>query len=216
MKCPHCQVAFHENWERLQIATHHGRVWLVHSMVCPSCDELVVKLIDAPMNPFAAARGERAWLVYPRAQSRAPLDPRVPEEFADDYREACLVLSDSPKASAALSRRCLQHLLREKAGVKKGSLNAEIDEAMKNLPSHLAEAIDAVRTVGNYAAHPSKSKETGEVVDVEPGEAEWNLDTLEGLFDHYFVQPELLNEKREAMNKKLADIGKPELKSAGP
>ena len=31
----------------------------------------------------------------------------------DDYEEAALVLSISPKASAALSRRCLQTILRE-------------------------------------------------------------------------------------------------------
>jgi len=34
------------------------------------------------------------------------------------------VLSDSEKASAALSRRCLEHLLREKAGVKQDDLRA--------------------------------------------------------------------------------------------
>ena len=136
----------------------------------------------------------------------------MPPEIARDYEEACLVLADSPKASAALSRRCLQYLLREKASVQEGTLSKEIDEAMKTLPSHLAGAIDGVRNLGNFAAHPIKSESTGEVVDVEPGEAEWNLDTLEGLFDHYYAQPALLKEKQEALNKKLAEAGKPEMK----
>ncbi len=96
--------------------------------------------------------------------------------------------------------------------MKHSNLSNEIDEAMSSLPSHLAGAIDAVRNIGNFAAHPIKSERTGEVVDVEPGEAEWNLDTLEGLFDHYFTQPTLLQEKREALNAKLADAGKPALK----
>ena len=52
-------------------------------------------------------------LVRPKGISRAPLPPEVPSEFTKDYQEACLVLTDSPKASAALSRRCLQNLLRE-------------------------------------------------------------------------------------------------------
>ena len=39
-------------------------------------------------------------------------------------QEACLVLPDSPKASVALSRRCLQHILREAAKVKHGDLYA--------------------------------------------------------------------------------------------
>jgi hypothetical protein len=93
-------------------------------------------------------------------------------------------------------------------------LNAEIEEAMTQLPSHLADAVDGVRVIGNFAAHPIKSDSTGEVVDVETGEAEWNLDTLKGLFDHYFVQPTILSEKREALNAKLRGAGKPELKSA--
>jgi hypothetical protein len=53
---------------------------------------------------------------------------------------------------------------------------------------------------------------TGEIIDVEPGEAEWLLNVLEGLFDHYFVQPAILAAKKDALNKKLADAGKPPMK----
>jgi hypothetical protein len=150
----------------------------------------------------------------PKAPSRAPLSPDVPREFADDYLEACLVLADSAKASAALSRRCLQHLLREKARVKHANLDNEIQQVLDSgkLPSHLASALDAVRVLGNFAAHPIKSTSTGEIVEVEDGEAEWVLDTLEGLFDFYFVQPTLLQKKKDALNKKLAEAGKPQLK----
>ena len=51
------------------------------------------------------------------------------------------------------------------------------------LPSHLTGSLDAVRNIGNVAAHPTKSEASGEIIDVEPGEAEWNLDVLESLFD---------------------------------
>lgn len=80
------------------------------------------------------------------------------------------------------------------------------------LPSHLAEAIDGIRNIGNFGAHPNKSKITGAIVDVEPGEAEWTLDTLEGLFDFYFVQPAELKRKRDALNGKLKGAGKPPMK----
>ena len=43
----------------------------------------------------------------------------------------------------------------------------------KKLPSHLKEQIDAIRNIGNFAAHASKSKSTGTIVDVEPSEADW-------------------------------------------
>jgi hypothetical protein len=153
-------------------------------------------------------------IVHPKTTTRKPLSHEVPSDFSDDYKEACLVLADSEKASAALSRRCLQHLLRSKAGVKPSDLASEIQEALdsKQLPSHLADAIDAVRNIGNFAAHPIKSKQSGEIVEVEPGEAEWCLDTLEGLFDFYFVQPALLKKKRNDLNAKLAAAGKPPVK----
>ena len=69
---------------------------------------------------------------------------------------------------------------------------------------------------GNFSAHPTKSTNTGEIIDVEPGEAEWNLDVLELLFDHYFVAPEKLKQKRAALDVKLAEAGKPPLKGAPP
>lgn len=80
------------------------------------------------------------------------------------------------------------------------------------LPSPIAENIDAVRNIGNFAAHPSKSTSTGEIVPVEPHEAEWNLDVLESLFDFYFVQPARAKAKRDALNKKLQDANRPPMK----
>ncbi len=124
------------------------------------------------------------------------------------------MLADSAKASAALSRRCLQLLLRNKANVKHQDLVKEIQELLDRgtLPSHIADSLDAVRHIGNFAAHPIKSKSTGEIVRVEAGEAEWNLDVLESLFDFYFVAPARTKARRDALNKKLTDAGKPPLK----
>ncbi|MGD1090046.1 MAG: hypothetical protein ABR955_15180 [Verrucomicrobiota bacterium] len=72
--------------------------------------------------------------------------------------------------------------------------------------------MDAIRIVGNFAAHPIKSKASGEIIEVETGEAEWNLDVLESMFDFYFTQPALLKKKRDALNAKLKEAGKPEMK----
>ena len=113
-----------------------------------------------------------------------------------------------------MGRRCLQNILREKAGIKKNNLSAEIQAVIDEgkLPSYLAESIDAIRVIGNFAAHPIKSTSTGEIVEVNTGEAEWILDVLESLFDFYFVQPEILKSKKEALNQKLIDAGKPRMK----
>jgi hypothetical protein len=105
-------------------------------------------------------------------------------------------------------------VLREAAKVKPGDLFDEIQAVLDDgkLPSQIAEGLDAVRVIGNFGAHPIKSRHTGEVMPVEPGEAEWNLDVLESLFDFYFVQPALLGAKKAALNKKLAEAGKPPVK----
>jgi hypothetical protein len=158
--------------------------------------------------------------VWPVAVARTPIPEKVPESIARDYRAACRVLADSLEASAALGRRCLQNLLVEKADAKKKDLADQIDEvlASKELPARIAADLHAVRVIGNFGAHPIKSKSTGEIVDVELGEAEWNLDVLEGLFQHYeglfqhyYVDEERAKERRAAMNAKLKDAGKPPL-----
>ena len=121
-----------------------------------------------------------------------------------------MILGDSPKASAALTRRCMQHILRNEEKVKPGNLSYEIQEAIANgnLPSHIEDQLNAVREIGNLAAHPTKDQSTGQVLPVEPGEAEWNLDVLEALFDHYFVKPAVAQKRRAAINQKLQQAGR--------
>jgi hypothetical protein len=68
------------------------------------------------------------------------------------------VLNISAKASAALSRRLLQTLLKQEFKIKRQSLAQEIEDFinLKGVPSHLSGAVDAVRNIGNFAAHPIK------------------------------------------------------------
>jgi hypothetical protein len=142
-----------------------------------------------------------------------PIAAEVVDPYRQDFYEACSVLNDSPKASAALSRRNLQAILRDKAGTKSKDLFDQIDEVVNSgkIPSHIQDGLHAVRNIGNFAAHEIKSKVTGAIVEVEPGEAEWNLDVLESLFDFYFVQPALSAKRKAELNKKLKEAGKPEI-----
>jgi hypothetical protein len=229
MKCPHCLVDFHDEQTRwsVSLAADAEEWWVLEQRTCPACKRFILFLENGslPMhpNPAQAARGtqgvkiqvpRKTLMVWPKGVARAPVPPEVPPGIVEDYKEACLVLSDSPKASAALSRRCLQNLLRQAAGVKHGDLSVEIQQVLDGgkLPTAIADNIDAVRNIGNFAAHPNKSTSTGEVVPVQPEEAEWNLDVLESLFDFYFVQPARATAKKDALNKKLADAKKPPMK----
>lgn len=210
MKCPHCLENFYEHWEYDYLSEDIESHWHVRYCACPSCEKLIIEL----GNKNSQGEWDNGQLVKPKGISRSPLSTDIPSQFAEDYKEACLVLHDSPKASAALSRRCLQNLLRDKAMTKTKDLVDQIQEILdsKSLPSYLANSLDAVRVIGNFAAHPIKSKGTGEIVEVEPGEAEWNLDTIEGLFDFYFIQEKIIFQKKEILNKKLTDAGKPPIK----
>ena len=220
MTCPHCLKAVHVNREIVDLGEDSKSFYSVFKRLCPHCGRYVFTLFERYDRVNVGGRlpnsyyQERETLFFPKGISRTPIGPEVPGEFANDYKEACVTLGDSPKASAALSRRCLQHLLREKAGVKKADLAHEIQEAIGSgkLPTQLVESLDAIRNIGNFAAHPIKTTATGEIIEVEIGEAEWNLDVLEALFDFYFVQPALLQKKRDALNAKLKAAGKPEMK----
>ena len=226
MKCPHCLVEFHDlqTWWSVVLGVDIEGQWLVSRRTCPACNRFVLYLENGTgMPPQQVGQGMQGVrlpvvigtrLVWPKGIARAPVPPEVPPEIVEDYKEACLVLAESPKASAALSRRCLQLLLRTVANVKHGDLSGEIQQVLdsKTLPTPIAENVDAIRNIGNFAAHPNKSTSTGEVLPVEPEEAEWNLEVLESLFDVYYVQPARAKTKRDALNKKLQDAGKPPLK----
>lgn len=224
--CPNCAKAIHfeassssaypypeaEGDEKgLGFAVTHG--------FCPACSNLIVLLQEGKYKKreyggqLLSVISDQ--LLYPKCSSRL-VQPEVPDYYKEEYLEAASVLQLSPKASAAISRRLLQCVLREDLKIKKSSLANEINDFLENktVPTYLSEAIDAIRSVGNFAAHPEKDVSTGELVDVEDGEAEWLLEVLDSLFDFVFVQPKRLEERKKSLNIKLSKIGKPPVKGA--
>lgn len=179
---------------------------------CPICGLPILSV--AYIGPPGGGQLGGPGVVYPSGVTR-----RLPPEviaavpgLAVDFAEAAAVLPQSAKASAALSRRCLQFILTNAAGVKKRDLADQIDEVLPSLPLRLAENVDAIRHIGNFAAHPMKSTHTGEIIEVEDGEAEWLLDVIEELCDYYYVAPANSAARRAALNQKLSELGKPQLK----
>jgi hypothetical protein len=225
-QCPHCLtvVRFEPAEGRIvssQVKSITGRIVGASEALeilcshCPDCGRLIfsvckVILNEAPRGENYPQLGEQI-LLWPLHRSRVPPPPSVPNHIRDDYNEAATILSLSPKASAALSRRCLQAILRAQ-GYNQKDLSKQIDAVLPTLPGYIAKDVDAIRQVGNLAAHPMKSQISGEIVDVEPHEAEWNLDVLDQLFDFFYTQPAMAQKRRDELNAKLGDVGKPPMK----
>jgi uncharacterized protein DUF4145 len=229
MRCPHCSVAASITWvtatsfteleikSEPEIGFEATGVEIAYAH-CPECEGLLVILRhgEPPHHDGAPLRLiESEERIYPAGRVRA-LEPEVPESYRIEFLEACKVEGVSPKASAALSRRLLQQLFRDGLNLKSTNLATQVQGFLElpGIPSYLSEAVDAVRNIGNFAAHPLKATRTGEIVDVELGEAAWLLDVLEALFDFVFVQPVRLAARKAELNTKLASFGKPPMKTS--
>lgn len=117
----------------------------------------------------------------------------IPKPIREDYREACKIIDLSPKASATLIRRCLQGMIRDFAGIQRGTLNSEITALKQAVESGTADrsitcesvdAIDHIRTIGNIGAHMEKDINT--IIDVDPNEAETLIEVAEMLFEEWY------------------------------
>lgn len=229
MKCPHCGItinlelyststwAIEEKEDEQQLGYNAETVKYGH---CPACEQVIVFLVRGYSTEsgsgfiyISESDVSDKRVIYPLGNARS-VDNSVPKRYRQDFLEACSVVNLSPKASAAISRRLLQDILREHFKVKPSDLSKEIDAflALGGIPSYLAEDVDAIRNVGNFAAHPMKDTSTGQIIDVEPGEAEWLLDVLESLFDFAYIQPALRQQRKSNLNNKLGSVGKPPMK----
>ena len=202
MKCPHCGIGFDPEPSSLSIDAGEDveASFALETTRCTECKRLVATLLVLRQVEGAVVLRQSggmlpAWsedrhLVWPPARGRS-CPGAVPSYVAQQYKEAALVLPLSPRASAALSQRCLQAILEDEAKVKQAPLHAEIQEAMDrgDLPSYVTDVLHGVRQFGNLGAHQKRLTCTGEIIDVETGEAEWMLGALEAVFDHYYVKP---------------------------
>ena len=109
----------------------------------------------------------------------------IPDAIIADYEEACLIRNQSPKASATLSRRCLQGIIRDFWGVSKGRLIDEINAIQDRIDPITWQAIDSVRSIGNIGAH--MEKDINLIIDVEPQEAQLLIGLLEILIRDWYI-----------------------------
>jgi hypothetical protein len=229
-QCPYCQsfatIGEHDLFEvKGNISNYdNGRVTYVFQAIeCPnsSCGQLTahIKLTDTTPNPAPAVlSSSRTRLYIPDKNKKQKIDlgvrllppskakifpEYVPLAIRDDYQEACLITNLSPKASATLSRRCLQTIIRDFWNIKnKKNLNEEID-ALSKLPDVNADLISAfhdLRSIGNIGAH--MEKDTNLIIDVESEEAEELIRFIESLIGLTYIE----KHNRDQLFKKIKTI----------
>lgn len=149
---------------------------------CPNSNCGRITLYFLSVRNFA---GNGTYLVYPRAVYRHFPD-YIPQAIRNDYEEASLILSNSPKAAATLARRCLQGMIRDYWQISgKMSLYAEIDAIKDKVSPAQWCAIDALRKIGNIGAH--MEHDVNLLVDVAPDEAEKLLKLIELLIEKWYI-----------------------------
>ena len=201
--CPFCnQMATitsqntSENSHTFNNASKDGTVSLESSViVCPNpkCREYVIaaRLFRHNFEQNAFGNGQlkdytrlEDWQLRPRSNAK-PFPGYVPKAILADYKEACLIVNDSPKASATLSRRCLQGIIRDFWKISKPRLIDEIRELEGKIDSTTWQAIDGVRKVGNIGAH--MEKDINLIVDVDPDEATMLIGLIEFLLKEWYI-----------------------------
>lgn len=213
MRCPHCAKHIHVRWAvHVMAQGDTPLVWYCRALQCPECSQPTIEIAQGETTPVDGWQR-----VHPIGATRDPAPPVVPVSIAKDFVEAARVLGISAKASAALSRRCLQAILQDQ-GYRGRDLAPQIDALLaeadpaRRLPASLRDTVDAIRNFGNFSAHPITDVTQFQVIDVEPEEAEWCLEIIEELFQHYYARPAQGAARRAALNAKLASANKPPAK----
>lgn len=217
--CGYCEHKITPRWRCELIEVDDKRHTYLIWGPCPNCEKLSIEIdhsiinhpFDEKFNIHDVAR------LYPIPAPKNLTAPKeIPDHISRDYNEARAVQTISPRASAALARRCLETMLEEQdytEGVLSSKIDALLNETNtdKMLPRNLRLTIDAIRNVGVFAAHPKKDI-AGKIFDVEVDESEWCLEILELCFDHFYVQPKRDAERIQKLNAKLIAVGKPQMK----
>ena len=169
-----------------------GLKWQSARCPNPECREISLSVSFGEWKrPRTAGMASRvgnvieAWRLRPQSSAKQ-LPDYVPRPIQEDYYEAYLIIEKSPKASATLSRRCLQGMIRDFWAIKGRTLFEEINALEERVDANTWKAIKAVKDVGNIGAHMEKN--INHIVDVDPDEAQLLIEMIEQLIGDWYIQ----------------------------
>lgn len=193
-QCPYCQayialtpdthvpryMSFYGTHSSEEAASYAQDAIKIDYYHCPNCQKYTVKA-----SGISGQSDTLNLCIRPRSLAKQFPD-YVPQAIRNDYEEAYAIVNLSPKASATLSRRCLQGMIRDFFEVKEKTLYAEIDAIKDQIPPKQWAVLDGVRKIGNIGAH--MEKDINCIVDIDPEEAEKLLKLIELLIDQWYIQ----------------------------
>lgn len=192
-KCPYCDTTFpliyttyrhwHPSFDASDNQSYNSTYPTQISLrfyLCPSCKRLSIKASSA-----GSETGSFNTNLLPNSFATQFPD-YVPESIRNDYSEACAIVNLSPKASATLSRRCLQSLIRDFWGIKKNTLYQEITELQNHVSAEQWKVLNALRNLGNIGAHPEADANL--IIDIDPDDAVKIIKVIELLIKQWYVE----------------------------
>jgi Domain of unknown function (DUF4145) len=190
--CPVCNQTATLSYSRTSESRHrfdtdikHGtQVVRTKVITCPNPNCLEFTLTATLHRESDVEPAYRTWQLVPASESKTFPD-YVPQAIRADYDEACLIRDLSPKASATLSRRCLQGIIRDFWNISKPRLIDEIHAIKDQVDPLTWAAIDAVRKIGNIGAH--MEKDFNLIIEVDPQEARLLIGLIETLITDWYV-----------------------------
>lgn len=146
---------------------------------CPNCGKVTIKYYGMKGPDKGVVRN-----IYP-CSNFIRFPDYIPQQIRSDYEEACSIVDLSPKASATLSRRCLQGMIHDFWRIHKENLAKEIEDLQGKIPADQWKVINGLRRLGNIGAH--MEKDVSIIVDIEPDEAQKLIKLIELLLTDWYI-----------------------------
>ena len=212
--CPHCnrhQAVVDSNlvqddqllWMPHHVTGHKYLSWQAVTCANPACGKLTLHVFLKEKTKDQMGNSKvgsilNEWQLLPESSAK-PLPDYIPPQIKSNYEQACRICDLSPWASAAMSRRCLQGMIRDFCGITNRTLFQEINELKRRVDgvdgaeapprgvhADTVEALDAVREMGNIGAH--MEDDVDRIIEVDPGEAQQLINLIELLLEEWYIQ----------------------------
>lgn len=192
-KCPYCGVPLSSNndldtsyisggnhYAKYKIKEFNISTYLqINEYFCPECLKKTVLI-----KGYGEQYSKIDTILLPNSLAKQ-FPNYIPQQIRQDYEEAYKILKLSPKASATLSRRCLQGMIHDFWKVKEKNLYLEITAIKDKVAPAEWKVLNALREMGNIGAH--MEADINIIVDIDEDEAEKLLKLIELLIEKWYI-----------------------------